>query len=354
MILKYVVPLLAVLMLGFAVLHVVRSAEEKPAASPPLSPAEPPFEHTLAATGVIEASTANVAVASPLPGIVARVFVRAGDHVAAAAPLFALDDRPLLAERLVRETRLATAQAELRRLESLPRSEELPASAARIREAQALLRERRVNHDRGKELFAKNLIGADELEQRQAMMEAAREQLARAEADDRLLKAGASETDRAIARARISEAEAMVRQVQTDLERLTVHAPVAGTVLQVNVRVGEAVGARTETPPILLGETRPLHVRVDLDEQHIGRFQPEAPATASRRGAPQPVFPLHFVRVEPLVVLKRTLTGDVSERTDARVLQVIYELQPGRETLYVGQQMDVFIATATPAAPGPR
>jgi multidrug resistance efflux pump len=343
MILKYVVPLLALLMLGFAVLHVVRSAEEKPTASPPLPPAEAPYEHTLAATGVIEASTANVAVASPLPGIVARVFVHAGEHVATGAPLFALDDRPLLAERRVRETRLATAQTELRRLESLPRAEQLPASAARVREAQALLRERTVNHDRGKELFAKNLIGADELEQRQAMMEVAREQLARAEADDRLLKAGASETDRAIARARITEAEAMVRQVQTDLERLTVHAPVAGTVLQVNVRAGEAVGARPETP-ILLGETRPLHVRVDLDEQHIARFQPDVPATASRRGAPQPVFPLHFVRVEPLVVLKRALTGDVSERTDARVLQVIYELEPGRERLYVGQQMDVFIA----------
>lgn len=346
MILKYVVPLLAVLMLGFAVLHVVRSAEEKPAAAPPLAPAEAPFEQTLAATGVIEASTANVAVASPLPGIVAHVFVKAGEHVEAGAPLFALDDCPLLAERRVRETRLATAQAELRRLESLPRAEELPSSAARIREGRALHRERTLNHDRGKELFAKNLIGADELEQRQAMMEAAREQLARAEAEDRLLKAGASETDRAIARARIAEAEAMVRQVQTDLERLTIHAPAAGTILQVNVRAGESVGARTDSPPILLGETRPLHVRVDLDEQHIARFQPEAPATATRRGTPQPVFPLHFVRIEPLVVLKRALTGDVSERTDTRVLQVIYKLEPGRERLYVGQQMDVFISAA--------
>ena len=344
MILKYVVPLLAVLMLGFAVLHVVRSAEEKPAASPPLPPAEAPFEQTLAATGVIEASTANVAVASPLPGIIARVFVKAGEHVEAGAPLFALDDRPLLAERRVRETRLATAQAELRRLESLPRPEELPSSAARIREARALLRERTLNHDRGKELFDRELIGADELDQRRAMMEAAREQLARAEADDRLLKAGASETDRAIARARIAEAEAMVRQIQTDLERLTVHAPAAGTILQVNVRVGESVGARPETPPILLGETRPLHLRVDLDEHHIARFQPEAPANAARRGAPQPVFPLRFVRIEPFVVLKRALTGDVSERTDTRVLQVIYELEPGRERLYVGQQMDVFIS----------
>ncbi len=120
----------------------------------------------------------------------------------------------------------------------------------------------------------------------------------------------------------------------------------AGTILQMNVRVGEAVGARPEPPPILLGETNPLHLRVDLDEQQIGRFRPEAAATATRRGSPQPTFSLRFVRVEPLVVSKRALTGDVSERTDSRVLQVIYELEPGTERPYVGQQMDVFIAVA--------
>jgi multidrug resistance efflux pump len=344
MILKYVLPLLAVGMLGFAVLHVVHSQEARPTATPPLPPAEPPFEQTLAATGIVECSTTNIAVASPLPGIAARVCVRAGQHVAAGERLFALDDRPLSAECRVRETRLATARAELRRLESLPRPEELPSSAARIREARSMLRERTLYHDRGKELFTKNLIGADELEQRRAMMEAAREQLARAEAEDRLLKAGASETDKAIARARIAEAEAMVEQVRTDLERPIVRAPVAGTILQVNVRAGEAVGARPEAPPVVMGETQPLHLRVDLDEQHIARFRPDAPATASRRGAPQPVFALHFVRVEPLVVLRRALSGDISDRTDSRVLQVIYELEPDTERLYVGQQMDVFIA----------
>ncbi len=291
MVLKYGLPLLAVVMLGFAIAHVVRSQEQKPKAAPPSPPTEPPFEQTLAGTGIVEASTANVAVASPSPGIVANVFVRAGQHVAARAPLLALDDRPLLAERRVRESRLATARAEWDRLDRLPRPEELPSSAARIREARAMLHERTLHHERGRELFKKNLIGADELEQRQAMMEASREQFARAESEDRLLRAGASETDRAIARARIAEAEALVAQVQTDLERLTVRAPVAGTILQVNVRAGEAVGTGPRPPPILLGETQPLNLRVDLDEQQIAHFRPDAPASAARRRRRSPSSP---------------------------------------------------------------
>ena len=116
--------------------------------------------------------------------------------------------------------------------------------------------------------------------------------------------------------------------------------------MQVNVRVGEAVGARAE-PPVLMGETRPLHLRVDLDEQQIARFRTDAPATATCRGAARPVFLLRFVRVEPLVVVKRALTGDLSERMDSRVLQVLYELDATQEKIYVGQQMDAFIAVAT-------
>jgi multidrug resistance efflux pump len=344
MILKYVVPLLAVAMLGFAVLHVVHSQEEGLTATPPSPPVEPPFEQTLAATGLVEASTTNIAVASPLPGIVARVLVQTGQHVAADEPLFALDDRSLRAERRVRESRLATARAERDRLEHLPRPEELPSSAARIREAQAMLKERDLHREQGKELSKKNLIGPDELAQRRAMREAAQEQLTRAEAEDRLLRAGATDTDKAIARARVAEAEAMVEQVQTELNRLTVRAPVSGTILQVNVRAGESVGMGPGSPPVVLGETQPLHVRVDLDEQQIARFRPQAPATAVRRGSPQPVFSLHFVRVEPLVVTKRALTGDINERADSRVLQVIYELNPDSQNIYVGQQMDIFIS----------
>jgi hypothetical protein len=50
------------------------------------------------------------------------------------------------------------------------------------------------------------------------------------------------------------------------------------------------------------------------------------------------------VRFEPLVVPKRSLTGDATERVDTRVLRVIYEVVGTPSVpLFVGQQMDVFI-----------
>src|SRR5260370_36980433 len=50
-----------------------------------------------------------------------------------------------------------------------------------------------------------------------------------------------------------------------------------------------------------------------------------------------------FVRFEPYVVHKRSLTGDSSERVDTRVLQIIYQVQRDDLPLFVGEQLDVFI-----------
>ncbi|MGO9600764.1 MAG: hypothetical protein ACLP7Q_22520, partial [Isosphaeraceae bacterium] len=46
---------------------------------------------------------------------------------------------------------------------------------------------------------------------------------------------------------------------------------------------------------------------------------------------------------------KKSLTGDTSERVDTRALQVLYALpDPTPIKVYVGQQMDVFLAVDSP------
>jgi hypothetical protein len=70
-----------------------------------------------------------------------------------------------------------------------------------------------------------------------------------------------------------------------------------------------------------------LHVRVDFDEFDIPRFRLDAPARAILlQGHPGEKLPLTFVRVEPYVVPKRSLTGGRTERADTRLLQVIYSI----------------------------
>ncbi|MBY0515079.1 MAG: hypothetical protein K2P78_14395, partial [Gemmataceae bacterium] len=103
----------------------------------------------------------------------------------------------------------------------------------------------------------------------------------------------------------------------------------------------EYVATAWNQPLVVLGHVGRLHVRVDIDENDIARFRPDAPGVASPRGTPDRRYPLRFVRVEPYVIPKKSLTGGNTERVDTRVLQVIYAIDAADPGLYVGQQLDV-------------
>jgi hypothetical protein len=129
------------------------------------------------------------------------------------------------------------------------------------------------------------------------------------------------------------------------LARLVVRAPVDGEVLQVNVRPGQFAAMTWKEPMIVLGEVNRLHVRVDVDEIDLNRFREGMRAQATLRGRKEPKFNLEYVRIEPYVIPKKSLTGDTSERVDTRALQVLYALPDNPPAMvYVGQQMDVFLA----------
>jgi multidrug resistance efflux pump len=343
MVRKYLLPVLAVGMLLFAVLQVVKAQQTKPKLEPPVPPSQTPYDHCVAGAGLVEAQTENISVGAYLPGVVTRVHVKVGQRVQAGDRLFELDDRQLKAELKAREAALVAAQAQLEKLDQQPRREELPASAAKVRAAEVNAADQRDQLQRAEVLYRRVAIGEEEMIRRRMADQLAQEQLHQARADDALLRAGAWEPDKAIARAAVAQAEAQLVQTRTDLERLTVTALVAGEVLQVNVRPGEYVGTPPGQALIVLGSVQQLHVRVDIDEHDIPRWRPEGRAVAQLRGDPGQRLPLRFVRVEPYVIPKKSLTGDNSERVDTRVLQAIYALDNGDVRVYVGQQMDVFI-----------
>ena len=79
-----------------------------------------------------------------------------------------------------------------------------------------------------------------------------------------------------------------------------------------------------------------------------------AAAVAFVRGNRDLKTDLKFLRVEPYVVPKRSLTGESTERVDTRVLQVLYSFNREALPVYVGQQMDVFVAAKPLIANGPQ
>jgi multidrug resistance efflux pump len=272
------------------------------------------------------------------------VYVKAGDRVQKGASLFALDDRDLRAELALRKTGLEVARSRLVRLEHAPRPEEVPQAEAKVREAEATLKDAQNQQRLIESVEDKRAIREEDVLRRREAANAAAARLDAAHAALALLKAGTWVDDLNVARAEVANAESQVQRVEADLDRLTMRAPIGGEILQLNVRLGEyAQAGQLPKPLIVMGEVGDLHVRADIDENNAWRLKPGSRGEAQERGNSSRRAKLEFVRFEPYVVPKKSLTGDSTERVDTRVLQAIYRFTDRKVPFFVGQQMDVFI-----------
>jgi multidrug efflux pump subunit AcrA (membrane-fusion protein) len=274
--------------------------------APPVAPAAKPFLHAVAATGILEALSENVAVGVPAPGLVMEVMVQVNDAIEAGQPLFRVDDRELQAEKINQQALLEVTRAELA-----------------VRDA--FMEKAKRQLDRLQSLGDSQAISREQLDAAEDDMAIATAQLA-------------------AARSQVAAAEAAIQRLDTLIGRLTMKAPRAGTVLQVNIRAGEYAATSPRSPAMVIGDTGKLQVRADIDEQNATRIRPGQKAVATLKGDPRVSMPLEFLRVEPYIIPKVSLTGASTERVDTRVLQVMFSLQrPADTPVYVGQQVDVLI-----------
>ena len=274
------------------------------------------------------------------------VYANAGDRVHAGQKLFSLDDRDLQAELHVKEAAMESARAKLKKLEEQPRSEDISPVEAKVHEAQANVADAEVQMRLIESVTDRRAVREEDVQRRRIAYQAALARLNEAKSQLVLLKAGAWAPGLAVARSEVAQAEAQVKQVRTEIERLTMTAPLDGVILQKKVRLGQfAECGPTSEPLMIMGGGNHLNIRADIDESDSWGVRPNTAAVAYVRGDAPAKLPLQFVRFEPYVVPKKSLTGDATERVDTRVLQVIYRISDENAAVYVGQQMDVYIQT---------
>lgn len=312
-------PIIAVVGLIAAVIFIARGLPDRtldePEREPPRATGALANAARVAGAGVVEPSSEVVQIGTALSGLVMDLLVQPGDYVEKGQPLFVVDTRSLRAQlgqanAAIGEARAAIAEAQ----------------SALATASQQLALYRNVDDPAA----------------------VSRAEVIRAEGE-----ANAARTRLSLARARLEAAQASASLAATEIGRATVRAPMAGEILAVNIRPGEYLSTMGGggAPFIEMGQTRPLHIRIDIDEDQAPRLAMGAEATVSPRGAADMQVQAKFVRAEPLVVPKKSLTNSAQERVDVRVLQVIYELPNQDDGLFrVGQQVDAYIPAKKTAA----
>ena len=139
----------------------------------------------------------------------------------------------------------------------------------------------------------------------------------------------------------LNVARGELRTAVAELEKLTIRAPIASTVLQVNAKVGELASPAAPQALALLGDLTGLRVRAEVDERDVGKIKLGGKAVVRADAFRGREFAGKVVSIAPLVHPARINSPGSRNLSDFSVSDVLIELSdPG--PLLVGMKVDVY------------
>ena len=291
------------------------------------------------APGRVEPCSGQIKVATAVVGLVDKVLVKANDRVFAGEPLIHLSDEELGA-------RLAAAEAQVD-MRKRARNEKAATGKANSRrkakdavaDAEREVHDARSAVDRAAaELRANGRPDADLIAARLALTRAQGE-LTRLQETVRTIEVDAPLPT--ALESQLSTARAEYTVARSALDKMTIRAPIDGTVLQINVRVGELAAPNSPQPVLLLADLSALCVRAELDERDLGSIKVRQAVSVRAAAFPGREFEGSVTSIAPLVDPGRLQPSGARNQTDVDVVQVMVELM-GSGQLTVGMKADVY------------
>lgn len=212
-----------------------------------------------------EVSANRVDISARVAGRVLKLNTDVGRDVKAGDVVVELESPQLDAARLAAEASVGVARADLARIGST-RPETIEARRAELAAAEADVKLYQDAYDRQTQLIRTGATPQSRVDEATRNLEAALRKREASAAALRLATEGASPEERALSAAQVKQAEAGLAQRETDIQELTVRAPIAG---QVTTRVAEVGGNYGAGAPLLslIDLSRPwftFNVREDL------------------------------------------------------------------------------------------
>ena len=262
------------------------------------------FVQSVVASGHVEAPH-RLDVGVQITGTVLRIPVAEGQAVRAGDLLVELDAAELNATGRQADAAVAQARARLRQLQEV----QAPVAAQTLRQSQATLENARAALARNQELFEKGFVGQAALDDARKTSELADAQLRATRTQ--LETTGATGSDRALAVADLSGAQASAQAARARAGYAAINAPLAGTLIARNVEVGDVV-----QPGKVLMTLSPrglTQLVVQIDEKNLGLLALGQSALASADSYPTQRFDAQLAYINPGI---NATTGAVEVKLD--------------------------------------
>ncbi|HLK47260.1 MAG TPA: efflux RND transporter periplasmic adaptor subunit [Bryobacteraceae bacterium] len=225
-------------------------------------------------------------VRADLTGSVTELPVKEGQNVSQGAVLVHMKVPDLEAQLAAAQSRLEQAKATLDNIERGGRKAELVEIDASIARAKLDRDTAQRNYDALHRLEAKQSATRVEVDAAQATL---RQSELAIDSLERKRAALITSSDKAVAEAKLYEAEADVRLAQRRMSDAVVRSPIAGTVYNLPVRMGTYLNAGDLVAGV--GVLDKLRVRVYVDEPELGRVSVGLPVNITWEARPGRTWP---------------------------------------------------------------
>ena len=295
------------------------------------------------APGVVEPRSGQIKIAAPVVGRVSEVLVKINDKVAADEPLVRLDDEDA-------QARVASAQAQAAMREKA-RNEKSAGKAANRRDAEDAVADAEAGLADARNTFDKAVHAKRSGSGSDATVTAARtawtraqDNLDRERSQLRKIEAQSGTPQPTQLEGQLNVARTELRVAIAELEKLTIRAPIAGSVLKVDVKAGEVAAPSLPQPLLLLGDLSQLRVRAELDEHNAGKVKVGEPVTVRAEAFHDQTFAGKVVAIASLIQPARLSSPGSRNLTDFNVNEVMIDLnEPG--PLIAGMNVDVYFGS---------
>ena len=292
------------------------------------------------ATGEVEPVSGEIKIGSSVVGRIAEVTVKVNDRVFAGELLVRLEDDDLKARVTIAEAQAALQKRERNDKAAGGRAADRRKAEDAVADAEKAVVDEQSAVDRA---TAARAEGASDntLTAARAALSRAQDRLQQQQDALRRLVAQSNVPLPTQLEGQLNVARGELAYANANLEKMRIRAPIAGTVLQVNAKVGELTSPSLPQPLISLGDVSALRVRAEVAELNIGSIKVGQPVVVRAAALREREFAGKVSSVAPGVEPRRTGADARRPPSDSKFVQVFVDLiDPG--PFAVGMNVDVY------------